>query len=193
MAPRTALRAATGNTHEESTPITIDPTDSGTLASNNSGGPSLPSSTDGESASVLLGTDTDWDGPITKAQLQRVIARRGRTVGELLTEREISLITECINAITDVPEDNTYRTADDELSFKFRCINRQFKTFKTQLEEAANDAAGDLKLTFDYNKAKSSPNTATTKAADGDKELHYTVTIGRVEYTVPPATADDSE
>lgn len=88
---KSAMAAREKMAEKNENSIIIDNTDPETLENNNMGGASVPSSTSADNGSVLIGTDTDWDAPVTMETLKR--SRKGRSASTTkLTERDVNQI-----------------------------------------------------------------------------------------------------
>lgn len=154
-------------------PVTVDPTDPETLANANKGGPSVPSSVQGESTTpeVLNGTAIDWTASISKAQFEAQRARKGRQTADVLTS---TIKSHLQSAVLQFTADDA--TDDEAYIFPFNTTNGALLNVQKQMPLflAANDLAG---VQVKFSKHALSPNKRSTAAADAGKEVYYIAAI----------------
>jgi hypothetical protein len=127
MSPRASEKARAAN-QENETPIVIDPTDPETIASNNGGGPSVPSSIPDDWADLLKGTDIDLNATITRATMK---AKRGRGPSyDRLTDHDKAQLAKVVARIIS----GDAETDKEGYGYIVLSYNGTFGTHKKQVE-----------------------------------------------------------
>lgn len=177
---RAAANSAAVLAEKNETPIVVDNTDPATLAQNNTGGPSVPSSTDDEFLAILATAGFDANGTITKATKRAVTARKGKQ-GKPLDARDAAMLPPLIAKITG-EEGNE---EDAEFGYATFVLHEDFVGKKKQIMDFVTDHnTTEIPIAVNFAKVRGSAGYDPKKVAENKgKKLVYAVMLSRGEQT----------